>query len=148
MNAIRAYIESNEDCTQAAMRATLSCAFDVLPMTEVVGVDALSSPLFDPNAFYWFQLQAISAVHSLLVRGIHSGLVSICGCLIQALHVPIIPLEPLCDFFKSDQVSVFKRAPRIIQAGHGHSGRARPGGFCRGGSAAGRHLVICLHRRL
>ena len=52
--------------------------------------------------------QAVPVLHSVLIRGIHSGLLSICGCLIQALHVPIIPVDELCDFFKSDEVSVFK----------------------------------------
>ena len=113
MDSLLAYMRSNEDCTQAAMRATLSCAFDVLPMTEVSGIVVGFRFTFGIYACL-FRLQAISAVHSLLVRGIHSGLVSICGCLIQALHVPIIPLEALCDFFKSEQVRVFKRAPHLI----------------------------------
>ena len=54
--------------------------------------------------------QAVPVLHSVLIRGIHSGLLSICGCLIQALHVPIIPVDELCDFFKSDEVSVFKHS--------------------------------------
>ncbi len=35
MTSIIAFMKSNEDSTQAAMRATLACAFDALPMTEV-----------------------------------------------------------------------------------------------------------------
>ena len=55
-----------------------------------------------------FVSQAIPVLHSVLIRGVHSGLLSISGCLIQALRVPIVPVDELCDFFKSDEVRVFK----------------------------------------
>jgi hypothetical protein len=48
--------------------------------------------------------QAVSVAHSLLTRGIHSGMVSIVSCLIQALHVPIIPLHHLWAFFTEEEV--------------------------------------------
>ncbi len=87
MQSLIALINTEENCVNAALQATLACAFNAMPVTE-----------------------AVCVLHSVLTRSINSGLLSICGCFIQALNVPIIPIEKLCDFFKSDEVSVFKVA--------------------------------------
>jgi hypothetical protein len=108
-----AYVEANEDTSDAAKRAALSCAFDVLPMTEVgVGfwLDAFRSdggPSVCP--------QACSVLHSLAVRGLDTGTICMCGCFGQTLNVPVVPLDYLCDFFKAEEVRVFKIARVALQ---------------------------------
>jgi hypothetical protein len=89
INSILGLIDAEDNCAKAAVHATLSCSFNA------------------------------PVLHSVLIRGIHSGLLSICGCLIQALHVPIIPVDELCDFFKSDEVSVFKHGVVQLRVLHG-----------------------------
>jgi len=49
-----------------------------------------------------------SIVHYIFRRGFHGGLLSLAGCFIQAFRVPIVPVDDLCDFFKSDEVSYLR----------------------------------------
>jgi hypothetical protein len=118
--AALAFIEAKEDFSLAAIRACLSCAFDVLPITEV-GVCGCAYMLLD----FWADpatspdLQASSVLHSVLVRGIDTGTISMCGCFGQTLRVPIVPLDYLCDFFKSEEVRVFKISRGGMQEANG-----------------------------
>jgi hypothetical protein len=81
MHVIMAFTKNEADCVKSAVDATLACRLNPLAVTEVPAV-----------------------AHSLLTRGVHSGLIAICGCLLQALEVPVIPLEHLRKFFESDEV--------------------------------------------
>lgn len=107
---------SEEDPCKAAKEAALACAYDALPVTEVSL--ALLWCLF---FFVWFFFlcvqfshfplpppQAVSVAHSVLRRCIDGGWLSMVGCLIQALHVPVVSVEDLCDFYKSPQVSYLR----------------------------------------
>ena len=90
---------------QPAVDATLACRLNPLAMTEVTR-RPLPVPTprrrADSLLVVW---QAVPVAHSLLTRGVHSGMISIVSCLIQALHVPIIPLSQLWAFFTEEEVS-------------------------------------------
>lgn len=94
-----------EDMCKAGKDAALACAFDALPVTEVglawIGCFFLSILTVAIS-------QAVCVVHSILRRCVDGGWLSMVGCLIQALHVPIIPVDDLCDFFKNPQVSYLR----------------------------------------
>ena len=81
MHSILALAANEDDPTTAALNATIACCCNPLPITEVPAV-----------------------AHSILTRGVHSGMLAIVSCLMQALSVPIIPLACLHDFFAVDQV--------------------------------------------
>jgi hypothetical protein len=91
MQVIMAFTANESDCVKAAIDATLACRLNPLAVTEAPAV-----------------------AHSLLTRGVHGGLLAICGCLLQALEVPIIPLEHLCDFFESDEVRLKSHTPMSV----------------------------------
>jgi hypothetical protein len=105
MQVIMAFLNNEGDCVQCAVDATLACRLNPLAVTEVPAV-----------------------AHSLLTRGVHSGLLAICGCLLQALEVPIVPLEHLCDFFESDEVGLKceRRARRVPLSHAPPTPRRRP----------------------
>lgn len=69
--------------TEAAMRCIMALNLSALAVTEVP-----------------------AAAHSFLTRGVHAGSLIITCVLIQELGVPIVPIDDLCDFFTSDQVSI------------------------------------------
>jgi hypothetical protein len=115
-----AYIQANEDITQTAIIASLSCAWDALPVPEVCTrgfVYLLAELGSDPGTHT--NPQAASVMHSVLVRGIDTGTISMCGCFGQTLRVPIVPLDYLCDFFKSDEVRVFKISRAVTHEANG-----------------------------
>lgn len=108
--------KSEEDLGKAAKEAALSCAFDALPVTEV-SFAVMLCPfrcLILLPAF-----QAVSVVHSVLRRCVDGGWLSMVGCLIQALHVPIIPPDDLCDFYKNPNVSYLRDFGERARASHG-----------------------------
>lgn len=49
--------------------------------------------------------------HSILKRCIDAGWLSMVGCLIQSLRVPIVPIKDLMEFYATPSVSYLKRAP-------------------------------------
>lgn len=69
--------------TEAATRCIMALNLSALAVTEVP-----------------------AAAHSFLTRGVHAGSLIITCVLIQELAVPIVPIDDLCDFFASDQVSI------------------------------------------
>lgn len=96
--------KSEEDLPKAAKEAALACAHDALPVTEV-GLGGGGRGAVKCLVLTTFCLQAVSVMHSVLRRCIDGGWLSMVGCLIQALRVPIVPVDDLCDFFKSPEVS-------------------------------------------
>ena len=106
MHGILALMNTKEDCIKASLEAMLASTFNAMTITEVIYL--LYGMCRGVNLTASRTLQAVAVLHSVLTRGVDSGLLSISGCLIQALHVPIIPLDKLCLFFKSEQVRVFK----------------------------------------
>ena len=116
---------------QPAVDATLACRLNPLAMTEVRQRPAPTIhrlPLADGRVLR----QAVPVAHSLLTRCVHSGMISIVSCLIQALHVPVVPMAHLWAFFTEDDVRpppplrpVFmKRALRARADEHGGRSRA------------------------
>ena len=87
---------------QPAVDATLACRLNPLAMTEVLPPLAIAGvPPADPPVP---SRQAVPVAHSLLTRGVHSGMISIVSCLVQALHVPVVSLPHLWAFFSEDEV--------------------------------------------
>lgn len=103
-------MESEDDCVAAAKKAMFSCKFDALPVTEVMGFFSFMIIFIIRNLIL---PQAVPVAHSFLTRGVDSGLLSICSCLIQALNVPIVSVPELEEFFKTDQVSYLKYTTRL-----------------------------------
>jgi hypothetical protein len=86
---------------QPAVDATLACRLNPLAMTEVrPNVITANQPILSNTPVP----QAVSVAHCLLTRGVHSGMISIVSCLIQAFRVPIIPIHHLWAFFEKEQV--------------------------------------------
>jgi hypothetical protein len=95
---------------QPAVDATLACRLNPLAMTEVSilhRIPVLPADASPPSR------QAVPVAHSLLTRGVHSGMISIVSCLVKALHVPVVPLAHLWRFFTEDQVRAPRPTPRI-----------------------------------
>jgi hypothetical protein len=95
-----------EDLGKAAKCAALACAFDALPVTEVCFGSVVLR--FWPIGLTLLPFQAVSVAHSVLRRCVDGGWLSIVCCLIQALHVPLVPVKELCDFYSNPNVSYLR----------------------------------------
>lgn len=91
------------DLNKAAHFATMLSAFDALPLGEV-------------RFCYWFGVlfspcdalvcpQSVSVLHSVLRRCVDGGWLTMVTVLIQALRVPVLDPDELCEFFTSSEVS-------------------------------------------
>lgn len=108
---------------KAAKDAALACAFDALPVTEVCLSSRRARSL--PLLLTFLPLfQAVSVAHSVLRRCVDGGWLSMVCCLIQALHVPLVPVEDLCDFYKNPNVSYLRANPVLRPAARMESSSA------------------------
>ena len=111
--------KSEEDLCKAAKEAALVCAHDALPVTEVRVEASRGLRVFFVAELSYFQ--AVSVAHSILRRCVDGGWLSMVGCLAQALNVPIVPIDDLCDFFKDSQVRYLRFS--VVRVGRRADGR-------------------------
>jgi hypothetical protein len=87
---------------KAAHFATMLSAFDALPLGEVC-LFYCFTVLISPCEVLIFS-QSVSVLHSVLRRCVDGGWLTMVTVLIQALRVPVLDPDELCEFFTSSEV--------------------------------------------
>ena len=96
-------IGSDEDVGLCARSVMMQMAYNALPVTEVsVGLFLLLLGSFSDQPC----LQVPAVAHSFLTRGVNSGALALTCCVLRELHVPILDINDLRDFFLTDEVCI------------------------------------------